>query len=88
MIHNLESSLFTHGLDLADDLAVEAFLEKLRCQCCIENNGHGIVCLGYITFCLRHIDQEVILCENDFISVKVEGQSALLVQRIHRCVSV
>ena len=36
-------------------------------------NFDGIVCLGYITFCLCHVDQEVILCENDFISVKVEG---------------
>ena len=89
VVHNLESSLFSHGLDLADDLADKAFLEQLRCQVVSRTTVTSLSASDHIALRLRHIDQQIILCESDSVSVEVrtsERPSAFSV--IHGCVAV
>ena len=55
LIHYFKSCLFTHCLDLTDDLADKAFLNQFRCQVCIQYNGNVIIrSSDSKSFCLCH----------------------------------
>ena len=76
MIHNFKTGFLTHGLDLADHLADKALLNQFRSQIGIQDNGHIIVLFRYIAVLLCHVDQQVILCKNNLLAVKIKGQCA------------
>ena len=79
LICHFKGCFFSHGLDLAHQLPVEAFLHKLRSQIRIQDHGHGVVSLGYIALRLCHIDQKVLSGEHHLSPVKVKGQGSLFI---------
>ena len=60
MIHNFKTSLFTHGLNLTDQLTYKTFFDQFRSQSCIHNNCHVVIPLGHKAFCLRHGNQQIL----------------------------
>ena len=88
MVRHLKTGLFTHRLDLADQFPDKTFLNQFRRQVYIQGYGNIIVPLGYIPFCLRHVDQQVFLRQRHLFAAKLERQSALLLQGVHGLVAV
>ena len=48
MVHNLKACVLTHCLDLTDDFSYETFLDKLRSEVGVKNNGYIVVRLCHV----------------------------------------
>ena len=71
LIHNLETSVLTHSLNLRDNLSYETFLDKLWSKVRIKNNCDTLVAACNKSFLLSHLDKNIVLRKFDSLTFNI-----------------
>ena len=76
-VHDLEAGLLAHRLDLGNELSHEAFLNKLRCEMLVHDDGDAVVgqCLKALD--LLDLDEKVFLRKLCLFAVKRDRDGSL-----------
>ena len=88
MIHHLEAGILAHGLNLGDQLIDITFLDQLRRQVRIQHNRDRTVLLRDKTRLLSHVDEQILLRQQNLRIAVLQCQRALCVKLVHRLVAV
>ena len=76
-VHNLEAGLLAHRLDLGNELAHEAFLNKLRREMLVHDDGDAIVGQRLEALDLLDLNEKVLLRKFGLFTVQCDGDGSL-----------